>query len=97
MPGARAQAEAGRLLFGTVDTWLIWKLTGENKVHVTDPSNASRTMLFNIHTGKWDTELLELFRIPASMLPTVRSSSEVYGEIDAVPGLGNMAAGWRCR
>ena len=91
VPGARAQAEAGRLLFGTVDTWLIWKLTGENKVHVTDPSNASRTMLFNIHTGKWDTELLELFRIPASMLPTVRSSSEVYGEIDAVPGLGNMA------
>ena len=77
VPGARAQAEAGRLICGTVDTWLIWKLTGRNKVHVTDPSNASRTMLFNIHTGKWDPELLTLFRIPPSMLPTVRSSSEV--------------------
>ena len=91
VPGARAQAEAGRLICGTVDTWLIWKLTGPNKVHVTDPSNASRTMLFNIHTGKWDPELLKLFRIPPSMLPTVRSSSEVYGEIVAVPSLRNMA------
>ena len=91
VPGARAQAEAGRLICGTVDTWLIWKLTGRNKVHVTDPSNASRTMLFNIHTGEWDPELLKLFRIPPSMLPTVRSSSEVYGEIVAVPGLRNVA------
>jgi glycerol kinase len=91
VPGARAQAEAGRLICGTVDTWLIWKLTGRNKVHVTDPSNASRTMLFNIHTGKWDPELLKLFCIPPSMLPTVRSSSEVYGETVAVPGLRNMA------
>jgi glycerol kinase len=91
VPGARAQAEAGRLICGTVETWLIWKLTGRKKVHVTDPSNASRTMLFNIHTGAWDQNLLELFRIPASMLPTVRSSSEVYGEIDAIPGLAHMA------
>lgn len=91
VPGARAQAEAGRLICGTVDTWLIWKLTGRNKVHVTDPSNASRTMLFNIHTGEWDPELLKLFRIPPSMLPTVRSSSEVYGEIVAVPGLRDVA------
>ncbi|WON74743.1 glycerol kinase GlpK [Nitrosospira sp. Is2] len=88
--GARAQADAGRLICGTVDTWLIWKLTGNKKIHVTDPSNASRTMLFNIHGGKWDPGLLELFRIPQSMLPTVRSSSEVYGEIDAIAGLSHM-------
>jgi glycerol kinase len=90
VPGARAQAEAGRLVCGTVETWLIWKLTGRKKVHVTDPSNASRTMLFNIHTCAWDQDLLALFRIPESMLPTVRSSSEVYGEIDAIPGLSSM-------
>ena len=89
VPGARAQAEAGRLICGTVETWLIWKLTG-GKVHVTDPSNASRTMLFNLHTGAWDKELLELFSIPQNMLPTVRSSSEVYGEISAVPGLTSV-------
>jgi glycerol kinase len=91
VPDARAQAEAGRLICGTVETWLIWKLTGSKKVHVTDPSNASRTMLFNIHTGAWDRDLLELFRIPESMLPTVCSSSEVYGEVDAIPGLAHMA------
>lgn len=90
VPRARAQAEAGRLVCGTVETWLIWKLTGRKKLHVTDPSNASRTMLFNIHTCAWDQDLLELFRIPESMLPTVRSSSEVYGEIDAIPGLSSM-------
>jgi glycerol kinase len=90
VPSARAQAEAGRLVCGTVETWLIWKLTGRKKVHVTDPSNASRTMLFNIHTCAWDQDLLELFRIPESMLPTLRSSSEVYGEIDAIPGLSSM-------
>ena len=89
VPGARAQAEAGRLICGTVETWLIWKLTG-GKVHVTDPSNASRTMLFNLHTGAWDPELLKLFSIPQSMLPQVRSSSEVYGEISAVPALAAM-------
>lgn len=78
VPGAREKAESGRLRFGTVDSWLIWKLT-RGEVHVTDVTNASRTMLFNIHTLKWDRELLKLFDIPASMLPEVRSSSEVYG------------------
>ena len=87
VPGARAKAEAGELAFGTVDTWLIWKLTSGRHAHVTDPSNASRTMLYNIHTGAWDKELLKLFRIPASMLPEVRSSSEVYGEISTSLGL----------
>lgn len=78
VPGARQKAEAGHLRFGTVDAWLVWNLTG-GRVHVTDVSNASRTLLFNIHTLAWDTELLDLFGIPASMLPEVRSSSEVYG------------------
>ncbi len=78
VPGARERAEAGELRFGTVDSWLIWNLTcGE--VHVTDVSNASRTMLFNINTLAWDTELLDLLGIPESMMPEVRSSSEVYG------------------
>ncbi len=78
VPGAREKAEEGRLRFGTVDTWLIWMLT-RGEVHVTDVSNASRTMLFNIHTLEWDKELLQLFGIPASMMPEVKSSSEVYG------------------
>jgi len=78
VPGARQKAEEGRLRFGTVDTWLIWMLT-RGEVHVTDVSNASRTMLFNIHTLEWDRELLALFDIPASMMPQVKSSSEVYG------------------
>ncbi len=76
--GVRARAERGELAFGTVDSWLVWNLTA-GKAHVTDPSNASRTMLFNIHTGVWDEELLQLFRIPPSLLPEVKSSSEVYG------------------
>lgn len=76
--GAREQAENGELAFGTVDTWLVWNLT-HKKVHVTDVSNASRTMLFNIFEKKWDTELLSLFDIPVSLLPEVKSSSEVYG------------------
>ena len=76
---ARRKAEEGRLKFGTVDTWLIWKLT-RGEAHVTDVSNASRTMLFNIHTLDWDDELLELFGIPRSMMPQVKSSSEVYGK-----------------
>ena len=76
--GARAKAEKGDLLFGTIDSWLVWKLTG-GQAHVTDVSNASRTMLFNIHTLSWDTELLALFTIPSVMLPVVKSSSEVYG------------------
>ncbi len=78
VPGARERAEKGKLLFGTVDTWLIWRLT-RGEVHVTDVSNASRTMLFNINTLEWDQELLDLFRIPRSMMPEVKSSSEVYG------------------
>ena len=78
VPGAREKAEAGRLRFGTVDSWLVWQLT-RGTVHVTDVSNASRTMLFNIHTLEWDQELLDLLDIPASMMPEVRSSSEVYG------------------
>jgi glycerol kinase len=76
--GARARAKAGDLAFGTVDSWLIWNLTG-GKVHVTDASNASRTMLYDISKGEWDDELLKLFGVPRSMLPEVRSSSEVYG------------------
>ena len=78
VPGTREKAEAGRLRFGTVDSWLVWNLTG-GKVHVTDVTNASRTMLFNIHTLEWDKELLDLLGVPASMMPEVRSSSEVYG------------------
>ena len=76
--GARNLAEKGELAFGTVDSWLVWNLT-HGELHITDVSNASRTMLFNIHTLKWDKELLDIFDIPASMLPEVRSSSEIYG------------------
>ena len=76
--GARARAEKGELLFGTVDTWLVWKLTN-GKHHVTDITNASRTMLFNIDTFQWDDELLALFDIPRAMLPTVKSSGEIFG------------------
>ena len=76
--GAREKAEAGDLLFGTVDTWLIWKLT-KGRVHVTDATNASRTMLYNIERGEWDEKLLSMLSIPKSMLPEVKSSSEVYG------------------
>lgn len=86
---ARRLAKSGRLAFGTVDSWLLWKLTG-GRVHVTDASNASRTMLFNIHSGQWDNELLELFQIPLSMLPTVRPSSDVYGDVSSVPGLNGI-------
>ena len=78
VPGARARAEKGELCFGTVDTWLVWNLT-EGRVFVTDPGNASRTMLFNIHTLQWDEDLLALFDIPRAMLPEVKSSSEIYG------------------
>jgi glycerol kinase len=81
--GARALAENGDLCFGTIDTWLVWKLTN-GKVHVTDVTNASRTMLFNIHTLNWDTELLALLDIPASVLPTVKSSSEIYGHTNQI-------------
>jgi glycerol kinase len=84
--GARARAAAGTLAFGTVDTWLLWKLTAHGR-HITDVSNASRTMLFNIHTMQWDDELLRLFDIPASMLPDVRLSSEVYGQVSSTLGI----------
>jgi glycerol kinase len=81
VPGARGKARRGELAFGTVDSWLIWNLT-RGKRHVTDPSNASRTMLFNIRTGDWDDELLELFDVPRSVLPEIAESSEVVGEAE---------------
>ena len=87
--GARARAAAGKLAFGTVDTWLVWKLTSHSR-HITDVSNASRTMLFNIHTLEWDDELLRLFGVPVSMLPDVRSSSEVYGDVSTTLGIENV-------
>ena len=87
--GARARADAGKLAFGTVDTWLLWKLTGHT-AHVTDVSNASRTMLFNIQTLAWDDDLLRLFQIPASMLPEVRSSSELYGRVSPSLGIASV-------
>jgi glycerol kinase len=86
VPGTRSLADAGKLAFGTVDSWLVWKLTS-GRVHVTDASNASRTMLFNLHTGAWDHELLDLFRVPHAMMPAVRSSSEIYGEVSGAGGL----------
>jgi glycerol kinase len=82
VPGARAAAECGDLAFGTVDTWLLWQLTG-GRVHATDVSNASRTMLFNIRTGQWDPELLSLLQVPPALLPQVYPSSHVFGETDA--------------
>jgi glycerol kinase len=90
--GARARAEAGKLAFGTIDSWLVWQLTS-NGTHVTDVSNASRTMLFNIHTLKWDDDLLKLLRIPASMLPEVRASSQVYGNVSTTLGVGGVPIG----
>jgi len=80
--GAQQKAKAGKLLFGTVDSWLVWNLTG-GKLHITDITNASRTLLFNIHTLQWDTDLLSLFNIPAEMLPEVKRSSEIYGFTEA--------------
>jgi len=79
IPRARKMAEQGRLAFGTIDSWLIWNLTAGAR-HITDCSNASRTMLFNIHTGDWDDELLRILNVPRAVLPEIRSSSEVYGE-----------------
>jgi glycerol kinase len=89
VPGARAKADAGRLAFGTVDSWLVWKLT-DHAVQVTDVSNASRTMLFNIHTLQWDDKLLEIFGIPKSLLPEVRSSSETYGHVASTLGIERL-------
>jgi glycerol kinase len=82
VPGARQAAQAGELAFGTVDSWLVWNLTG-GRLHVTDASNASRTLLYDIRRGAWDAELLEALQIPAQMLPNVYPSSHLYGEIDA--------------
>src|SRR5690348_10326498 len=82
VPGARARAERGELAFGTVDTWLVWQLTG-NRTHVTDPSNASRTMLYNIHSGDWDDELLRLLRVPRALLPEVHPSAHAFGMLPA--------------
>lgn len=90
--GAREKAEAGELAFGTVDSWLIWNLTS-GKLHVTDATNASRTMLYNIHDGAWDKELLEAMLIPAAMLPEVRSSSEIYGQVSTTLGLADVVIG----
>jgi glycerol kinase len=85
VPGARSRAEKGELAFGTVDTWLLWNLT-EGQLHATDPSNASRTLLFDIHRGDWDDELLQLLRVPRAVLPSVRASSEVLGEVTTTLG-----------
>jgi glycerol kinase len=89
IPGARSRAQKGELAFGTVDAWLVWKLTG-GKLHLTDSTNASRTMLYNIHEGKWDAELLRIFDIPAPILPDVRSSSEVYGPTGSIMAPGSI-------
>jgi glycerol kinase len=90
--GARSKAEKGDLAFGTVDSWLVWKLTS-GKLHITDPSNASRTMLFNINTLEWDDELLDIFGIPYMLLPGVLSSSEVYGIVESGQLRGTKIAG----
>ncbi|HTR31328.1 MAG TPA: glycerol kinase GlpK [Puia sp.] len=89
IPGARARAQRGELAFGTVDSWLVWKLTG-GKLHITDTTNASRTLLLNIHTREWDAELLRLFDIPAAILPEVRASSEVYGTTASIMAPGSV-------
>ena len=86
LPGARRRAARGELAFGTVDTWLLWKLTG-GRVHATDVSNASRTLLLNLHTGSWDDDLLRALRIPRAVLPAVRSSSEIFGRVETIPAL----------
>ncbi len=89
VPAARKLADDGKLMFGTVDTWLLYKLS-QGRIHATDISNASRTMLFNIHTREWDEELCRIFGVPISMLPEVRSSSEIYGELNGVKGLDGI-------
>jgi glycerol kinase len=89
VPGARARAEKGQLAFGTVDSWLIWKLTN-GQLHITDSTNASRTLLLNIHTGQWDPELLRLFDIPAAVLPEVKASSEIYGHTGSIMAPGSV-------
>lgn len=86
IPDARKRARRGELAFGTVDTWLLWQLTG-GRVHATDLTNAARTLMLNIHTGEWDPELLKLLRVPPEVLPELRSNSEVYGEVSSVAAL----------
>ena len=93
--GAREEAEAGNLLFGNIDTWLIWNLT-KGKTYVTDYSNASRTLLFNIHELKWDEEILETLNIPKSMLPEVKPSSYVYGHTDSFIVWRRNSHCWSC-
>jgi glycerol kinase len=92
VPGARRRAARGELAFGTVDTWLLWKLT-HGTVHATDVSNASRTLLLNLHTGDWDDTLLRTLNIPREILPAVRASSEVLGEVQAIPALRGVPIG----
>jgi glycerol kinase len=92
IPGARRRAARGELAFGTVDTWLLWRLT-DGKIHATDVSNASRTLLLNLRTGDWDDELLRVLRLPREVLPEVRSSSEVYGEVTSIPALRGVPIG----
>jgi glycerol kinase len=92
VPGARRRAARGELAFGTVDTWLLWKLTG-GKIHATDVSNASRTLLLNLRTGGWDDELLRALRIPREVLPQVHASSEIYGTVEAIPALRGVPIG----
>ena len=89
IPGARSKANKGQLAFGTVDSWLVWKLTG-GKLHITDSTNASRTLLLNIHSGQWDPDLLKLFDIPASLLPEVRPSSSIYGHTGSIMAPGSV-------
>ncbi len=89
VPGVRERAEAGKLAFGTIDTWLVWQLTSDS-THITDVTNASRTMLFNINTRQWDDDLLKLLRVPASLLPQVRPSSEVYGRVSTTLGIADV-------
>ncbi|RDV36701.1 glycerol kinase [Bradymonadaceae bacterium TMQ3] len=86
--GARRRAERGELKFGTIDSFLLWRLTG-GKVHATDVSNASRTLLMNLHTGEWDEDLLELFRVPGAMLPEIVGNAEVYGHVQGIEGLAD--------
>jgi len=92
VPGARRRAEKGELAFGTVDTWLLWQLTG-GRVHATDVSNASRTLLLNLRTARWDDALLQVLRIPREVLPEVRASSGIFGEVSAVPALNGIPIG----
>jgi len=86
VPGARRRAARGELAFGTVDSWLLWRLTG-GRIHATDATNAARTLLYNLRTGTWDPELLKILRVPAAVLPEIRSCSEHFGEVETIPAL----------